>query len=238
MVKIPPLPATDIPRFATMASLERRLALEKHGLYFPDTTLEPFRGALFDICNVQPGFAEIPPTSWERVQQKILRRCRENSVKNCLAVAEALWSFCDENEVKSIERHVREVPVGFGFSLRFWHGFYLVHEGQAVFPFFEPRLSKGLSERTTSFVHSFMSEFLLTGDFADAKVAVVRFPKDGNKRRVEFHYLDGPQAYSRNDMTTMLQLTYADWISVYKARPPKKKTQDSDQINFSGPGWE
>lgn len=239
-MKIRPLPATDIPRFATLSPIERRIALDKHGLFFPDTTLEPFRSTLYDICNVQSGFFESPQTDFKHIEAEIRRRCRKRpgSLDNCLKVARALWEFCQTHDVRSIERVVTPVPVGFGFSVRYWHDFYMIIDGEAVFPFFDPRLSNGLNSRAEAFVHSFMREYLLTGDYADARVATIRFGRAGEDRRAKIKYADERSAYTRQDLTALIEATYSDWIAICKSRPEPRKREDKNQTAFRGRDWD
>jgi hypothetical protein len=232
--KTRPLPITDFARYATLPPPEMERQMRLHSDFIPDVSLEAFRNALFDICNVQPAMFEFKPSAWPDVEARIreLSKKKPESEMLCRKVAKALWTHCSENQIYSIQHDVSPVPLGMGMFAKFWHDFYMVADKTVVFPFFDARLQSNLGIDGRRFAASFQREFLATGRFADARLAVFSFPRKGQARSIKLHEFQPDELFSKAQLDAMIQRAVEMWAKISEEREPVAAKADPRQAEF------
>jgi hypothetical protein len=232
--KIRPLPITDFARYATLPPPEMEQRMRLHSDFVPDVSLEAFRNALFDICNVQPAMFEFKPSAWADVEARIreLSKKKPDSETLCQTVGKALWMHCSEKEIYSIQHDVSPVPLGMGMFAKFWHDFYMVVDKTVLFPFFDARLSASLGDDGRRFAASFQKEFLATGRFSNARLAVFSFPRKGKARGIKLHEFQSDELFSKAQLDEMIQRAVEMWAKISEEREPVAAKPDPRQGEF------
>lgn len=182
------LPQTDFANYAMLPKLARKRALRGHSEYVPPYTLGPFRRSLTEICNVQRGMFRFEASPLDIVLRHVKAKCRKYPLSEdiCLDVSEALWRHVQTNEIYCEERVIERVPMGGGWSVNYWHDFYMVQEGRLISPFFDGR--KGATRLNADgalFVCSLVHHFLARGRFRALVPQVIQFPERRGERAIE-----------------------------------------------------
>lgn len=222
------IPETDLARIAVLDVDQQRQYLRQLKSFRPPHTLNPFRQAVPDIVNLQHELLGVrAPTPWKRIEEAISRsRESEDGIERNIAVAAALYEYCEEHALVSYAKPVPRWNVGYGNDVAFWGQFYSVWEGKAAFIHFDPRLTHPLTTRARKFAFSLMHQRLRVDDpdFADVGLFIVRFGRgSGNKRTVVPHSVAETDLYSYDQLNEMIDLTYSLWAEELAERQDRAR---------------
>ena len=114
----------------------------------------------------------------------------------------------------------REVSVGFGAKMKFWHDFYSIQDGAPVLSFVDPRLQDGLGPLGRTFVFSAMHHLIAVGDFEGARLEILRFPKNRytGEREVEVFSFDERNVVDETVLNEAIDRTFKIWIEIIAER--------------------
>ncbi|KCZ88875.1 type VI toxin-antitoxin system SocB family DNA replication inhibitor toxin [Hyphomonas johnsonii] len=235
MITTPRLPREDFANYSPLAELFQRQALSRHSTFVPDWTLSPFRDALFDIFNVQNGMFEFAQMPWEHVRKSIKLRCAKypNSEQLNVGVAEGAWNWAQENMAIGKAHDAEAVPLGGGWFLNYWHGFYVVIDGEVLLPFFDAR--KGASRVSlegAKLICSINSHYIARGRFRHATPVVVQFPERRGQRKAKVIRFDKSELMRRDSFEPMLLRTAEMWREIVQSRGPGVAREDPRQSGF------
>jgi hypothetical protein len=90
-------------------------------------------------------------------------------------LAKLLFDYNEQRVIKAVEWEFPIIPVGYGAKIKFWHDFYSIQHDVPVLSFLDPRLIDGLGVFGRTFVFSAMHHNVAVGDFAGARLEIVRF---------------------------------------------------------------
>ncbi|WP_417482357.1 hypothetical protein [Maricaulis sp.] len=218
-MKTPRLPQTDFANYAMLPSSVRASVLKGHSTYVPPYTLEPFRKSLTEICNVQQGLFQFEPSPLEIVLRHVRSKCQKHpkSEGMCTDVAEALWEHVQEKKIYCEARIVERVSMGAGWSVNYWHDFYMVEDGKLISPFFDGRKGQTrLNHDGALFVCSMIHHFLARGRFRNLVPRVYQFPERKHQRVVEVIEFERDQLLGIDELEERVTETAALWNVIVK----------------------
>ncbi len=239
-MKIRRLSEIDLARIGPLEREEKlhRLRMLKAGR--PPHTYNPLRALLGDILNLQPEMfgSAGEYTPWPQIAADIEKRATSESEADFnLAVAEALYKFGVEQQVRSYRKPIAPWAVGHGQSVRYWWDLYTVIEMRPCFVFVDPRLSNPLTQVACRFVLSMMHERIRVPDpdFADSRLLVIQFGRaDDAKRAIRLFESADSGLFSFDELNEMIDETYRLWIEVLEERADemRKKPTGSTPLGF------
>ncbi len=126
-----------------------------------------------------------------------------------------------------MEWEFREISVGFGAKMKFWHDFYSVQDGTPVLSFVDPRLQDGLGVLGRTFVFSSMHRLIAVGDFEGARLEIIRLPKNkvSGEREVEVFTFDAQDALEDMVLNEAIDRTFKIWHEILAERTDKVRRQ-------------
>jgi hypothetical protein len=223
-MKIRRLSEIDLARIGPLDKEEKlhRLRVLKAGR--PPHTYNPLRASLGDILNLQPEMfgsgGEYTP--WDQIAADIEKHSTSESETDFnLAVAEALYDFGVEKQVRSYSKPIDPWAVGYGQSVKYWWNLYTVIEKRPCFVFVDPRISNPLTQVGRKFVLSLMHERIRVPDpdFADSRLLVVQFGRaDLSKRVIRLFEPTDSGLFGFDELNEMIDETYRLWIEVLEER--------------------
>ena len=167
------------------------------------------------------------PTDWKTIRSELVRNCRPGpELQNNLAVARSLHRFATDKKVKGSARHFGEIFVSNEAGhLAFWLDMVLVIDNQPTVVFVDPRAHNGspayshqLCSDGNRFVYSMMHEHIRKRglpEFTGIRLAVIQRNVSGYP---VVHDDQGVTLYSRSELETMVDQTYAIWRSLHLQR--------------------
>jgi hypothetical protein len=143
-------------------------------------------------------------------------------------LAELLHAYNEQREMKAVEWEFPTIPVGYGAKIKFWHDFYSIQDDTPILSFLDPRLTDGLGVLGRTFVFSAMQHNVAVGDFAGAKLEIVRFPlsKTG-VRGVEIFTFDESDLVEESALNEAIDRTYKIWTEVLAERTERAHREPS-----------
>jgi len=137
-----------------------------------------------------------------------------------LSLAKLLFEYNEQREIKAVEWEFPIIPVGYGAKIKFWHDFYSIQDDVPVLSFLDPRLTDGLGIFGRTFVFSAMHHNVAVGDFAGARLEIVRFPlnKYTGKREVEIFTFDERDVVDETVLNDAIDRTYKIWNEILAER--------------------
>ncbi|MGY9047691.1 MAG: type VI toxin-antitoxin system SocB family DNA replication inhibitor toxin, partial [Rhodobacterales bacterium] len=113
------------------------------------------------------------------------------------------------------------LSMGRGRKVTFWLPMILSIDDKAHAIFIEPRRARGLTAEGRRFAFSMMHERIRAADedFADVRLAIVRFADpDGDRRSAKLFTDAGVDLYSLDELELMVASTYHMWSEVLEER--------------------
>lgn len=222
-MKIRPLPDIDLARIAPQPEAMKRKSLEQVKGGRPPFSYRPSRSCHHDILNVQPDlFGPVDPTPWAVIEEKLARRCRSDvEFENNFRVARGLYDFASSGRIMGRKHEFFPLAMGVGHKVVFWLPMILALEGKPHAIFVDPRRNLGLNAEGRRFVFSMMHERIRAADedFADLRLAIVRFGEPEDDRRDVKLYADrGVDLFSLDELETIVTSTYEMWREVLEER--------------------
>jgi hypothetical protein len=216
------LPETDLARAALLPDKQKRLLLRGVKAFVPPYSLTPLRKVVPAAYGTRASLFDLPNRTWVDVENAIKRYCRNNPewIEPNTTVAKALFDFNERRDISAVEWEFREVPVGFGAKMKFWHDFYSIQDGTPVLSFVDPRLQDGLGSLGRTFVFSAMHHLVAVGDFEGARLEILRFPKNRytGEREVEIFLFDKRDIVPEAVLNEAIDRTFKIWIEILGER--------------------
>jgi hypothetical protein len=222
------LPETDLARAALLPDDQKWIILRGVKSFKPPYSLAPLRKVVAAAYNARASLLELPRCTWPDIEAAIHSYCRTSPhwVEPNLAVARALFDFNQKRKVSAVEWEFRDVSVGYGAKMKFWHNFYSIQDGVPVLSFVDPRLQDGLGILGRTFIFSAMHHLVAVGDFEGARLEILRFPKNPFKpgeRRVELFKFDESDVVEEVVLNQAIDRTFKIWREVLAERTEESR---------------
>jgi hypothetical protein len=222
-MKIPrSLPETDLARAALLPDDQKWIILRGVKSFNPPYSLTPLRKVVAATYDARASLLELPSRTWPDIEAAIKSQCRNNPgwLEPNLAVAKALFDFNKERNVSAIEWEFRDVSIGYGAKMKFWHDFYSIQGGVPVLSFVDPRLHDGLGIWGRRFIFSMMHHSVAVGDFEHARLEILRCPKSKytREREVEVFTFDKRDAVEEAMLNQAIDQTFKIWREILAER--------------------
>jgi hypothetical protein len=127
------------------------------------------------------------------------------------------------------------LTVGFGDSVRYWSDVVIEDTNGPFIPFFDHRRSGGITNpQVQRIVYSmqFIGVQERNPDLTEFRLAVVRFPTSGEKRRVKLDFHDGSELLSYEELDRRVRAVYATWAQVSDERTKKRRAAGGGSTPF------
>jgi hypothetical protein len=234
------LPETDLARAALLPDDgQKRIVLRGVRSFVPPHSLSPLRKAAPALYAARPSLLELPKCTFPEIEAAIRRMCGTNLhwVEPNLKLAKLLFDYNEERGIKAVEWEFPTIPVGYGAKIKFWHDFYTVQDDVPVLSFLDPRLTDGLGIFGRTFVFSAVYHNVAIGDFAGARLEIVRFPlnKYTGKREVEIFKFDERDVVEETALNAAIDRTYKIWneiLAEWTAEARRRTGTDDDGFGF------
>jgi hypothetical protein len=137
LVKIRPLPETDLARIAPLPAERKLTELERFRLGRPPYAYRPLRNSLSDILNVEAALFKLPNVPWANLAKIISQQSRspEEEVAN-LQVAEGLYRYAQSKQITGRKHEFMPLALGVGLKIVYWHSLILIDGDIPFVPFF------------------------------------------------------------------------------------------------------
>jgi hypothetical protein len=229
-MKIPrSLPETDLARSALLPEDQQWIILRAVRSFRPPYSFRPLREVAPAAYNARASLLDLPTRTWPDIESALQRLCRNNSdwLEPNLAVAKLLFDFNQARMVSAVEWEFRDISVGYGTKLKFWHDFYSVQDGVPVLSFVDPRSQDGLGLWGRTFVFSAMYHLVAVGDFEGARLEILRFPKNRltGERTVEVFTFDDRDVVGEAELNAAIDRTFTIWREVCAERVGEARRQ-------------
>lgn len=223
------LPETDLARVALLPDDQKRIVLRGVKSFVPPHSFTPLRKVVPAAYNARASLLDLPNRTWSDVEGAVKNYCRKHPdwIDPNLAVAKPLFEFNQKRNVSTVEWEFREISVGFGAKMKFWHDFYSVQDGVPVLSFVDPRSQDGLGILGRTFVFSAMHHLVAVGDFEGARLEILRFPKNRftGERHVEVFSFDARDAVSEAILNEAIDRTFKIWREILAERSEEVRRQ-------------
>lgn len=235
------LPETDLARVALLPDDQKRIVLRGVRSFVPPHSLSPLRKVAAAAYAARPSLLELPRCTFAEIEAAILRLCGTNShwVEPNLSLAKLLFDYNEQRDIKAVEWEFPVIPVGYGAKIKFWHDFYSIQDDVPVLSFIDPRLTDGLGIFGRTFVFSAMHHNVAIGDFAGARLEIVRFPfnKYTGKREVEIFTFDDRDVVEEAVLNAAIDRTYRIWHEILIERTAEARRKPPTGTDDSGFGF-
>lgn len=233
------LPETDLARIALLPDDHKRILLHGVKSFVPPHSFAPVRKTASALFEARASLLlELPARNWEDIEAVILKHCRNNPhwIGPNLDVAKALFAFNQRRGFPAVEWDFPFIPVGFGAKIKFWHDFYSVQDGRPVLAFIDPRLTDGLSGLGRTFMFSAMHHTVAVGDFENARLEILRFPKNKftGEREVEVFNFDERDIVDEGVLNEAIDRTYKIWREILAERTSEVRRMASTGTDDEG----
>ena len=235
------LPETDLARVALLPDDQKRIVLRGVRSFVPPHSLSPLRKVAGSLYAARPSLFELPRCTFPEIDVAIRRLCGTNLgwVEPNLSLAKLLFDYNEQRDIKAVEWEFPIIPVGYGAKIKFWHDFYSVQGDVPFLSFLDPRLTDGLGIFGRTFVFSAMHHNVAIGDFAGAKLEIVRFPlnRSTGKREVEIFTFDERNAVEEAVLNEAIDRTYKIWNEILAERTERTRYQPPTGTDDGGFGF-
>jgi hypothetical protein len=227
LVKIRPLPETDLARIAPLPAERKRNELERFRLGRPPYSYWPLRNSVSDILNVEAGPFRLPHVPWDKLVKIISERSRSSKeeVAN-LQVAEGLYLYVKSKHLTGRRHDFMPLALGVGQKIAYWHSLVLIDGGAPFVPFLDPRRSKRLTPEARRFVFSVMHERIRVAypEFADVRLGIFQFSRvDEGPREPRLYTDETTELFGFDDLEEMVRETYDLWREVCQERDEERR---------------
>jgi hypothetical protein len=240
-MKIPrSLPETDLARSALLPDDQKRIILQGVKSFVPPHSFTPLRKVVPAVYNARASLFDLPIRTWPDIETAIMGYCRNHPdwLEPNITVAKALFDFNKKRKVSAVEWEFRDVSVGYGAKMKFWHDFYSIQDGAPVLSFVDPRLQDGLGILGRTFVFSAMHHMVAIGDFEGARLEILRFPKNKftGQREVEVFTFDERDVVEEAVLNQAIDQTFKIWREILAERTEEARrtppTGTDDEFRF------
>jgi hypothetical protein len=234
------LPETDLARSALLPDDQKRILLRGVKLFVPPHSFTPLRKVVPALYAARASLLDLPTRKWSDIENAIHSYCRGHPewLEPNMTLAKALFEFNQRRKVSAIEWEFREISVGFGAKMKFWHDFYSIQDSAPVLSFVDPRLQDGLGPLGRTFVFSAMYHLVAVGDFEAARLEILRFPRNRytGQREVEVFSFDERDVVDEAVLNQAIDCTFKVWIEILAERTEdlrrQRPTGTDDEFDF------
>jgi len=223
------LPETDLARDALLPDDQKWIVLRGVRSFKPPHSFTPLRKVVPAAYNARASLLDLPTRTWPDIEGAIHRHCRNHPdwIEPNLAVAKVLFDFNQQRMIAAVEWEFREISVGYGAKMKFWHDFYSVQNGVPVLSFVDPRSQDGLGILGRTFVFSAMYHLVAVGDFEGARLEILRFPKNRitGERQVEVFTFDEHGVVDEAVLNAAIDRTFRIWREICAERVDDARRQ-------------
>jgi hypothetical protein len=216
------LPETDLARVALLPDDQKRIVLRAVKSFVPPHSFKPLRKVVAAAYDARASLFDLPSRTWSEIESAIKSYCRNHPewIEPNIVVAKALFAFNKKRMISAVEWEFREISVGFGAKMKFWHDFYSVQDGAPVLSFVDPRLQDGLGVLGRTFVFSAMHHLVAVGDFEGARLEILRFPKNKitGEREVDVFTFDERDIVEEALLNEAIDRTFKLWREILAER--------------------
>ncbi len=228
------LPETDLARTALLPDDQKWIVLSNVKSFVPPHSFTPLRKVVPAAYDARASLLDLPGRTWDDIENAVKSYCRKRPdwIDPNLAVAKALFDFNQKRKVSAVEWEFREISVGFGAKMKFWHDFYSIQDGVPVLSFVDPRSQDGLGILGRTFVFSAMHHLVAIGDFEGARLEILRFPKNRftGERDVQVFTFDARDAVSEAVLNDAIDRTFKIWREILDERTDEARRQPPSDI--------
>src|SRR6185437_6770180 len=134
---------TDLARTALLPDDQKRIVLRGVKSFIPPHSFTPLRKVAGALFHSRATLLDLPTRKWPDIESAILSYCRNHPgwIDPNIVAARALFEFNTARQVSAVEWEFREISVGFGAKMKFWHDFYSVQDGVPVLSYIDKRWS-------------------------------------------------------------------------------------------------
>ena len=231
LLKIRPLPDSDLARIGPMAREQKLIALRKMKFGRPPYTYYPIHANAPDVLNIDPGLFEASnSTPWPKIKENIISAGKSASEINVnLRVGEALHDFSTSRSVRGRQYDIPALPLGTTEKVVFWFNAALSIDGVPTLLFMDPRKTARLGPDGREFVFSAMADRLAAyPDIAHYRRGIVQFSNPhGSIRCAEFFTQEGDPTFNHDALDKMARETYELWREVLEEREEETRRKSS-----------
>lgn len=220
-----PLVGIDLARFAACAkgeALER--ALRKYNAGVSVWSYEPVRQSTADILDARmPLLGCGPFVPWSNIALQIARACNkgEAQVKANVGVGKTLFDAARRLGWRVVKVEMGRLSIGIGGSVRYWSDVVIEDEDRLFVPFFDHRRSDGVANASMRQIVFSMQHLWIrerNPDLMDARLAVVRFPSDGDDRGIHLDFHSEAELLAYDELEGRVRNVYETWARVSTER--------------------
>lgn len=221
----------DLARFAALqAGRPLEQALRAYNAGGGAWSYDPVRYSTADILGAStPLIGALAPVPWSRIQRQIERASNRGAVqsKSNVEVGKVLFDCARRSGWSAVQLPMGRLPIGNGESVRYWSDVVIEIDNQLVVPFFDHRREHGIANPSIrqlvfSMQHLWVRDRM--PDLASARLAVLRFPQDGDERSVQLTFHQEADLLSYEELDERVRVVYETWarVSAEKLAQPKK----------------
>jgi hypothetical protein len=221
------LPQIDLVRAMPLDRIERKKSLEQISFFRPPLTYNPMRASAGDLMNMQPGIFSAVPATWKQIAHDVTNRSKHAQERDQnLIVAKLVHDDTAKRDITSFHQEFFPLKIGISSGVMLWNNFYFIDQEVPVFPFFDPRRTRGLNTQARNIVFSLMHQRIRVegSDFESAEFAIYRFPvNDGDDRYLRIYTSEKAEFYPYDQLEQMIVEVYAQWEEVLAEREHEKR---------------
>jgi hypothetical protein len=240
-MKIRRLSEIDLARLCTYAagpSLEQ--ALRNYNTGGGAWSYDPVRASIADILNAKvPLLERMDEVAWPKIARQITsasNRGVEQAAANRL-VGKVLFDEARSLGWVAAKFDMARMPIGFGEAVRYWSDV-LIDDGHGpIVPFFDHRREHGVTNLDIRRIVFSMQNVWVRDrypDLADARLAVVRFPSDGDDRSITMDFHVESELLSYEDLNELVRNVYRTWAKVSEVRLETERRKGTGTENPFG----
>lgn len=221
----------DLARLAPLPAEEQRRRMSKLVGGGGRFSFKPMRDQFPEVLNSQPPMfvplGVAPVTEFSVIEARLRKDCRsaEELAFNMMA-ARMLYSHFRDHDVASHPYSFGSMALGLERGIQYWVQSFYARGDAPVLTFIDPRgggqrLTPKARDVVFSAMHASIRE--RNPDFAEAVLEIIQLPYESqskvesstsSRRALEVYTLDGPPAYSFDEIDSMLTQTLRIWDEV------------------------
>lgn len=237
-MKIRRLSEIDLARLCTYApgaSLEQ--ALRNYNTGGGAWSYDPVRASTADILNARvPLIGGMVPVEWRKIARQITAASNRGAVQakaNCL-VGKVLFDAAKEYSWQAAKFDMARMPIGFGEAVRYWSDVVLDDGQGLIVPFFDHRREHGVANGDVRRIVFSMQNVWVRDrypDLAEARLAVIRFPSDGDDRSIAIDTHAEAELLSYEELNELVRNVYKTWAKVSDERTETERRTGTGKDN-------
>ena len=195
---------------------------------------DPIRASTPDILEASmPLFGAAMRLDWAKIEEQIARACKrgEEQRSSNVGVGRVLFSAARELKWAAAKFSMGRLPIGFGESVRYWSDIVLADQHGQFIPFFDHRRAHGVADRSARRVIYSMQNIWVrerNPDLASARLAVVRFPCEQDRRFVQVLFHEEGDLLSYEELNSRVSTVYETWARICREKAEPRRGTGTD----------